>query len=61
MTDIEIETFKDTIIETIMPNAKNMNIEQIQNIIKMVIKDNPQMTPAFGDLLLEQILIMKNN
>lgn len=59
MTIEEIETFKNTIVDTIMPHANNMNLEQIQNIIKMVLKENEELPPTFGDMLYEQILTMK--
>lgn len=61
MTHEEIEEFKVTIAKTIMPIAQNMTEEQIKNIITAVEKENPELPEGFGNMLFEQILVMKYN
>lgn len=60
MTKEEITEFKVAIATTIMPMVQNMREEQIKDIIKMVEKDNPNLPQGFGNMLLEQIIIMKS-
>lgn len=59
MTVEEIEQFKNTIADTILPYAKYMKNEQIQEIIKSVLKNNPEMPSEFANMVLEQIILMK--
>lgn len=61
MTQEEIEVFKNKITETIMPAAEKMTEEQIHDLIRNVEKENSELPSGFGDMLLEQILIMKYN
>ena len=61
MTQEEIQEFKETIAKTIMPLAQNMTEEQIKIIIDNVTKDNPELPKGFGNMIYEQILIMKYN
>ncbi len=60
MTQEEVQEFKVTIAKTIMPIVQNMREEQIKNIIQIVEKDNPELPKGFGNMLFEQILIMKS-
>ena len=60
MTQEEVQEFKVTIAKTIMPITQNMTEEQIKNIISVVEKDNPELPQGFGNMLFEQILIMKS-
>jgi len=60
MTQEEVLEFKVSIAKTIMPIVQNMREEQIKNIIKTVEKDNPELPQGFGNMLYEQILIMKS-
>lgn len=59
MTQIEEEEFKQKIIETILPIARNMTETQIKSIIDMVEKENPQLPDGFGVMLYEQLIINK--
>lgn len=61
MTQEEIQEFKETIANTIMPLAQNMTEEQIKIIIDNVGKDNPDLPKGFSNMVYEQILIMKYN
>ena len=61
MTNEEIEVFRNTIADTIMPAANNMTKEQIKNLIDKIVKENPQLQTGFGNMIFEQILIMKYN
>ncbi len=56
MTTEEITQFQNTIIDTILPLAKNMNVAQIDEIIKNV----PDIDDKFKNMLFEQILIIKH-
>lgn len=55
MTNEEIQQFKQTIEETILPNIINLNQQQIVNIIR----STPDIPDNFKNMLLEQLLIMK--
>jgi hypothetical protein len=57
MTNDEIKQFQDTILQTIMPIASKMTMQQIHDIIKSV----PDIDDKFKNMLLEQVLIMKHN
>ncbi|XPV70096.1 MAG: hypothetical protein ACNI25_05860 [Halarcobacter sp.] len=61
MTKKEIESFKINIAENILPHTKNMNDTRIKEVINHVIKTNPQLPEGFGNMLFEQIKIMKNS
>ena len=60
MTIEEIETFKNAVIETILPHAKYMNNEQILQIIEMAQKNNEELPFGFGNMLFEQIIALKD-
>ncbi|MFA6788380.1 MAG: hypothetical protein WC149_12660 [Arcobacteraceae bacterium] len=55
MTQEEIQQFKQTIEETILPNIINMNQQQITNIVRAT----PNIPDNFKSMLLEQLFIMK--
>ena len=61
MTQEEIQEFKEAIANTIMPLAQNMTEEQIKIIIDSVTKDNPELPRGFGNMVYEQLLIIKYN
>lgn len=61
MTKEEIESFKINIAESILPHVKNMNDTRIKEIINHVEKTNPNLPEGFGNMLFEQIKIMKNS
>ncbi|AXH12352.1 hypothetical protein [Halarcobacter bivalviorum] len=61
MTQEEIKEFKETIARTIIPIVQNMTEEQIRDIIKIVEKEHKDLPDGFGNMLYEQILIMKYN
>lgn len=60
MTEEEIKEFKQKIVDTIMPYAKNMPLEQIKNVIKNVEKQNLDLPEGFGSMLFEQIVVNKS-
>ncbi|WP_419769639.1 MAG: hypothetical protein ACNI3C_09895 [Candidatus Marinarcus sp.] len=55
MTVEEIEEFKKTIEQTIVPHALYMNQKQIHSIIEKV----PEIDQKFKNMLYEQILVLK--
>lgn len=59
MTNEETEQFKLEIYKSIVPHVMNMQEEKIVEILKRVEKDNPELPTGFGNMLYEQILIMK--
>lgn len=59
MTNEEIDQFKLEIYNTILPQVINLPEEKIVQIIKLVEKENPEMPAGFGNMLYEQILILK--
>ena len=61
MTQEEIKEFKDTIAKSIIPFVQNMPEEQIRKIIDLVEKEHQDLPNGFGNMLYEQILIMKYN
>lgn len=61
MTQEEVNEFKKTVATTIIPLVQNMTEEQVKNIILAVEKENPELPQGFGNMLLEQILVMKYN
>ncbi|WP_428022959.1 hypothetical protein [Arcobacter sp.] len=60
MTTEEIKEFKNKISETIMPMAKNMKDDEIKDLIKHVEKENPDLPEGFGNMLYEQVLMLKD-
>ncbi len=60
MTKEEIQEFTNKINETIIPMAENMKDDEIKDLIKHVEKENPELPEGFGNMLYEQILILKN-
>lgn len=61
MTQEEIKEFKDTIAKTIIPIVQNMTEEQIREIINLVETEHKDLPEGFGNMLYEQIIIMKYN
>lgn len=61
MTQEEVQQFKETITKTIIPIVQNMSEEQIKNIIDIVQKEHSELPEGFGNMLYEQILLMKYN
>ena len=61
MTKDEEKEFRQKIVETIMPVARNMTENQIRTIIQNVEKTNEDLPRGFGAMLFEQIIINKNN
>ncbi|RXJ89227.1 hypothetical protein CRV01_11475 [Arcobacter sp. CECT 8983] len=61
MTQEEIKEFKDTIAKSIIPIVQNMTEDQIREIINLVEKEHEDLPEGFGNMLYEQILIMKYN
>jgi|GEM_PF-1215626 len=61
MTKEEIESFKINIAENILPLVKNMNDNRIKEIINHVEKSNPQLPEGFGNMLFEQLKMMKSS
>ncbi|RXK14267.1 hypothetical protein CP965_02115 [Halarcobacter mediterraneus] len=59
MTKEEIQEFKETIKKTIIPIVQNMTEEQIRNIIEIVEKEHTNLPKGFGEMLYEQIIVMK--
>ena len=61
MTQEEEKEFRQKVIETIMPMARNMTENQIRTIIQNVEKTNEDLPRGFGAMLFEQIIVNKNN
>ncbi len=61
MTEEETQEFKHTIARSIIPIVQNMTEDQIRKIIKIVEKEHKDLPQGFGNMLYEQILIMKYN
>jgi hypothetical protein len=61
MTKEEEKEFRQKIVETIMPVARNMTENQIRTIIQNVERDNEDLPRGFGAMLFEQIIVNKNN
>ena len=59
MTQEEINKFKETIEKTIIPVVQNMPESQIKEIIKIVEREHTNLPNGFGNMLYEQIIIMK--
>ncbi|QKF59376.1 hypothetical protein ACN2EN_06485 [Aliarcobacter lanthieri] len=61
MTNEEELIFIDKIKETILPIAIYLNDEEIRKIIEEVEKSNDTLPEGFGNMLFEQIIILKYN
>jgi len=61
MTNEEQLIFVDKIKETILPVAIYLKDEEIKKIIQEVEKANDTLPQGFGDMLFEQIIILKYN
>ncbi|RXJ86453.1 hypothetical protein [Arcobacter sp. CECT 8985] len=59
MTKEEEQEFIDKIKETIMPYAQNMTKEQIESLVQTIQKQNSNLPYGFGDMLLNQIKLLK--
>ncbi len=59
MTTEEITSFTEEIKKTILPHAKNMKDIQIKDIITLVEEQNKDLPEGFGNMLFEEILILK--
>lgn len=59
MTTEEISQFRRKISETIMPLAANMKDVDIKELIEHIEKENPELPEGFGNMLYEQVLILK--
>jgi hypothetical protein len=55
MTPQEIQQFKQTIEESILPHIIHMNQQQITNIVR----STPNVSDAFKNMLLEQLFMLK--
>jgi hypothetical protein len=60
MTNEEINEFNEKIKETIMPLVENMKDDEIKDLIKHIEKENTELPEGFGNMLFEQILILKH-
>lgn len=61
MTHEEQQIFIDKIKETILPVAIYLNEDEIRKIIDEVGKSNEAIPEGFGDMLFEQVMILKYN
>ena len=61
MTLEEEKEFRQKVIETILPVAKNMTEDQIRTIIQTVEKNNEDLPLGFGAMLFQQIIVHKYN
>lgn len=61
MTLEEEQIFIDKIKETILPIAIYLDDEAIKKIIKSVEEQNETLPKGFGDMLFEEIIILKYN
>jgi len=61
MTNEEQLIFVDKIKDTILPIAIYLKDEEIKKIIQEVEKANDTLLQGFGDMLFEQIIILKHN
>lgn len=59
MNKEEIEQFKQTIEETILPHVLNISNEKVAELVYMIQNQNPDLPEGFGSMLLEQLLVMK--
>ena len=61
MTIEEEQIFIDKIKETLLPIVIYMKEEEIKKIILSVEEQNENLPEGFGDLLFEQLIILKYN
>ena len=61
MTIEEEQIFIDKIKETLLPIAIYMKEEEIKKIILSVEEQNENLPEGFGDMLFEQLIILKYN
>ena len=61
MTLEEEQIFIDKIKETILPIVIYMNEEEIKKIILSVEEQNENLPAGFGNMLFEQLIILKYN
>lgn len=61
MTTEEQKIFVDKINETILPIAIYLNEDEIRKIIDEVVKTNDNISESFGDMLFEQVIVLKYN
>lgn len=61
MTIEEEQIFIDKIKETILPIVIYMKEEEIKKIILSVEEQNENLPEGFGDMLFEQLIILKYN
>ncbi|AYJ80120.1 hypothetical protein AN286_08065 [Aliarcobacter cryaerophilus ATCC 43158] len=61
MTIEEEQIFIDKIKETILPIVIYMKEEEIKKIILTVEEQNENLPKGFGDMLFEQLIILKYN
>jgi len=61
MTLEEQQVFIDKIKEFILPTAIYMSDNEIRDLIKTVEAANEDLPKGFGDMLFEQIIILKHN
>ena len=61
MTIEEEQIFRDKIKETLLPIVIYMKEEEIKKIILSVEEQNENLPEGFGDMLFEQLIILKYN
>ena len=61
MTIEEEQIFIDKIKETLLPSVIYMKEEEIKKIILSVEEQNENLPEGFGDMLFEQLIILKYN
>ena len=61
MTIEEEQIFLDKIKETLLPIVIYMKEEEIKKIILSVEEQNENLPEGFGDMLFEQLIILKYN
>ncbi|RXJ70183.1 hypothetical protein CRV08_01050 [Halarcobacter ebronensis] len=61
MTKEEIAQFKKTIANSIIPVVKSMTNAQIKEIITIVEREHKELPEGFGNMLYEQIMMMKHS
>ncbi|QKF82102.1 hypothetical protein [Halarcobacter ebronensis] len=61
MTKEEITQFKKTIANSIIPVVKSMTNAQIKEIITIVEREHKELPEGFGNMLYEQIMMMKHS
>lgn len=59
MTNKEIEIFKETIAQTILPHVLHLSNESIKKLIDEVSSTNNQIPDNFGNMLYKEVLLAK--